>query len=54
MIFNYYAKKKSLGVSMHSERLEPTKLILGGTRATYQAAGNAGNKGWIMLYQYHY
>ena len=27
---------------MHSVRLEPTKLILIGTRITYQATGGAG------------
>ena len=27
---------------MHSVRLEPTKLILIGTRTTYQATGDAG------------
>ena len=27
---------------MHSVRLEPTKLILVGTRTTYQATGDAG------------
>ena len=27
---------------MHSVRLEPTKLILIGTRTTYQAPGDAG------------
>ena len=27
---------------MHSVRLEPTKLILTGTRTTYQATGDAG------------
>ena len=37
---------------MHSVRLEPTKLILIGTRTTYQAAGDAvwvGGKedGWV-------
>ena len=30
--------------SMHSVRLEPTKLILIGTRTTYQATGDAGKK----------
>ena len=29
---------------MHSMRLEPTKLILVGTRTTYQATGDAGLK----------
>ena len=27
---------------MHSVRLEPTKLIMVGTRTTYQATGDAG------------
>ena len=27
---------------MHSMRLEPPKLIIAGTRATYQATGDAG------------
>ena len=29
---------------MHSVRLEPTKLILAGTRTAYQATGDAGTK----------
>ena len=32
---------------MHSVRLEPTKLILIGTRTTYQATGDAGGLGTI-------
>ena len=34
-------EKVSTLTSMHSVRLEPTKLILIGTRTTYQATGDA-------------
>ena len=34
--------QEKVPTSMHSVRLEPTKLILIGTRTTYQAAGDAG------------
>ena len=33
---------------MHSVRLEPTKLILIGTRTTYQATGDASLSGEII------
>ena len=37
---NFFMQEK-VPTSMHSVRLEPTKLILIGTRATYQASGDA-------------
>ena len=37
-------------MSMHSVRLKPTKLILIGTRTTYQATGDAG---YIRGYHYY-
>ena len=46
--------------SKHSVRLEPTKLMLVGTRATYLATGDAGDVksklirfGWIGLCLHH-
>ena len=37
---NFYARKSPYGY-VHSVRTEPTKLILVGTRITYQATGDA-------------
>ena len=34
---------------MHSVRLEPTKLILTGTRTTYQATGDAGTYVYLLF-----
>ena len=45
MLINYYARK-SPHEYVHSVRIELAKLILVGTRATYQATGDAG---FIML-----
>ena len=38
---NFYARKSPYEY-VHSARIEPTKLILVGTRKTYQATGDAG------------
>ena len=37
---------------MHSVRLEPTKMILIGTRTTYQATGDADIKNYIFNHIY--
>ena len=36
---------------MHSVRLEPAKMILGGTRTTYQATGDAALPGEALLHR---
>ena len=36
--------QEKVPTSMHSVTLEPTEFILTGTRATYQATGDAGYK----------
>ena len=38
----FYARKSPYEY-VHSVRIEPTKLILVGTRITYQATGDAGS-----------
>ena len=38
-------------MSMHSVRLEPTKLSFTGTRTTYQATGDAGYVRYIIEYR---
>ena len=39
---SFFFMQEKVPTSMHSVRLEPTKLILMSTRTTYQATGDAG------------